>query len=102
MPKPSRRRCDARLPAREVASDRLKSADLAAALSDLEGRPWAEHGAKRGPLTKHGMATLLAPFGIRPQTIRVGAATAKGYPALSSTMPSSAIWSRLPLCNRNI
>jgi hypothetical protein len=62
----------------EAQSDRLKSADIAAALASIEGRPWAERGAN-GPFTKHRLAALLAPFGIRPQTIRFGAGTAKGY-----------------------
>ena len=44
----------------------------------MEGRPWAG-GDGNGPLTRHRLAQLLAPFGIRPQTIRVGTATAKGY-----------------------
>ena len=62
----------------ETKSDRLKSADIAAALAGIEGRPWAERGAN-GPLTRHRLAQLLAPFGIRPQTIRFGTGTAKGY-----------------------
>ncbi len=44
----------------------------------MEGRPWAECG-DRGPLTRHRLAQLLAPFGIRPQTLRIGTVTAKGY-----------------------
>jgi putative DNA primase/helicase len=62
----------------ETQSDRLKSADIAAALAGIEGRPWAERG-DNGPLTRHRLAQLLAPFGIRPQTIRFGTGTAKGY-----------------------
>ena len=58
--------------------DRLKSFDLVSALIELEGHPWAEWHHTR-PLTKHGLARLLVPFGIRPQTIRIGTVTAKGY-----------------------
>jgi Protein of unknown function (DUF3631) len=62
----------------ESQSDRLKSADLAASLANMEGRPWAEGGGK-GPITKHRLAELLSPYGIKPQTIRIGPVTAKGY-----------------------
>ncbi|MGH6673880.1 MAG: DUF3631 domain-containing protein [Xanthobacteraceae bacterium] len=62
----------------DTKSDQLKSADIAAALAGIEGRAWAEGGAN-GPLTRHRLAALLAPFGIRPQTIRIGTGTAKGY-----------------------
>jgi hypothetical protein len=62
----------------ETKSDRLRSADIAAALAGMEGRPWAEYSDGR-PLTKHTLSRLLAPFGIRPQTIRVEGGTAKGY-----------------------
>jgi Protein of unknown function (DUF3631) len=62
----------------EKKTDRLRSADIVAPLASIEGRPWAERGAN-GPLTRHRLAQMLAPFGIRPQTIRVGTGTAKGY-----------------------
>jgi hypothetical protein len=62
----------------ESQSERLKSADLATALANMEGRPWAECGGK-GAITKHRLAQLLSPYGIGPQTIRIGAVTAKGY-----------------------
>jgi hypothetical protein len=62
----------------ESQSERVKSADLAHALANMEGRPWAECGGK-GPMTKHRLAQLLSPYGIGPQTIRIGPGTAKGY-----------------------
>jgi hypothetical protein len=51
-------------------SERLRSADIAAALAGTEGRPWAEYRDGR-PLTKHALSRLLTPFGIGPQTIRI-------------------------------
>ena len=60
-------------------ADRIKSADLAASLCELEGRPWAEwHGR---PLSPNSLAKLLKPFGIIPGSIRLSNnETAKGYP----------------------
>ena len=69
---------DIRVVFTESLSDRLKSADLAAALANMEGRPWAECSGK-GPITKHRLAELLSPYGIKPQTSRIGPVTAKGY-----------------------
>jgi putative DNA primase/helicase len=62
----------------ETQSDRLRSADIVAKLTGMEGRPWAGYGTNR-PLTPNSLANLLAPFGIGPQTIRIGTGTAKGY-----------------------
>ena len=61
----------------DAKSDRMKSADIAMTLASIEGRPWAERG--NGPLSKHRLAQLLAPVDIRPQSIRIGTGTAKGY-----------------------
>src|SRR5262249_21904188 len=58
--------------------DRISSADLVAALVAMEGRPWAEWPQGK-PLTQNGLARLLKLFGIAPTTIRVAAATPKGY-----------------------
>ncbi len=58
--------------------DRISSFDLTFALIELEGHPWAEWQNMK-PLSRHGLARLLAPYGIRPQTIRTGTQTAKGY-----------------------
>jgi hypothetical protein len=59
-------------------ADRLSSAELAAALADVEGSPWGEwaHGK---PLTKSRLARLLKRYDITPGTIRVGDSTHKGY-----------------------
>ena len=58
--------------------DRLRSADLAEALSAFEDRPWPEwHQGK--PITPRQIAKLLEPFDLAPSTIRTTGGTAKGY-----------------------
>lgn len=60
--------------------DRLTSEEITKALAKLEGRPWAEWGKQRMPLSKNQLARLLKEFEIEPGTIRLaGGATAKGY-----------------------
>jgi putative DNA primase/helicase len=61
------------------AVHRIASAELVEALVEIEGRPWAN--LKGGqPITKNGLALLLAPFGIASGNIRVGGdRVAKGY-----------------------
>ena len=59
--------------------DRLASEDAVRGLSILEERPWSEWRAGQ-PLTPAQLATLLRPFAIRPQTLKLGARhTLKGY-----------------------
>ena len=57
---------------------RIGSADLAAELGAIEGRPWAEwkHGKA---ITATRLARLLAPFCVSPATRRDGSDTFKGY-----------------------
>jgi putative DNA primase/helicase len=62
----------------EQKVDRLASAELVEALIAIEGRPWAEWRAGKA-ITTNGLARLLAPFGIKPDTIRIGDRTPKGY-----------------------
>jgi putative DNA primase/helicase len=59
-------------------SDRTTTKSLLAALTELEGRPWAEWNRGR-PITPRQLGTLLGRFGIKPGTIRVGDTTPKGY-----------------------
>ena len=62
------------------ACDRLSSEGIAAALGELEGRPWAEWGKQRKPLSKNQLARLLKEFEIQSGSIRLGdGSTAKGY-----------------------
>jgi putative DNA primase/helicase len=62
----------------ELSALRLTSADMVARLGKMEERPWPEWRAGK-PMTAPQLARALAPFGIRPATIRTGADTAKGY-----------------------
>lgn len=62
----------------ERRADRLPSAELVQALAAIEGRPWAEWKAGQA-ITANDLARLLAPFAIKPGTIRTGGATPKGY-----------------------
>jgi Protein of unknown function (DUF3631) len=61
-------------------ADRIFSANLAAALVALEGRPWCEWKG-RGPISANAVAVLLAPYGIKPATIRKKSKILKGYRA---------------------
>jgi putative DNA primase/helicase len=64
----------------ERNADRLSSDELVAYLVALEGRPWAELGKSRKPLTKNGLAALLRPFKIHPGSVRLDdRRTPKGY-----------------------
>ncbi|MDP2355733.1 MAG: DUF3631 domain-containing protein [Beijerinckiaceae bacterium] len=62
----------------ERAVDRLASADIIERLVAIEGRPWPEWKAGK-PITPTGLARQLAPFGIRPDTLRIESRTPKGY-----------------------
>ena len=58
--------------------DRLQSAELVAALVEMEDRPWPEwrHGK---PMTAASLARLLKPFGLKPRKLRLGGHTLNGY-----------------------
>jgi hypothetical protein len=58
--------------------DRLPSGELVEALVAIEGRPWAEWKAGK-PLSQTGLARLLKPLKIVPDSVRVGDRTPKGY-----------------------
>ena len=58
--------------------DRLSSATLVSELTEIETSPWVEW--KNGkPLTARGLAKLLRPFEIDPNSVRLGDKTPKGY-----------------------
>lgn len=48
-------------------------------LHGIEGSPWNEWGRRREPITAYGLATLLREYRVKPRTVRIGEATAKGY-----------------------
>jgi hypothetical protein len=58
--------------------DRLRSAELVDELVAIEGSPWAEWKAGK-PITPNSLARILAPFKIKPGTIRTSDGTPKGY-----------------------
>jgi hypothetical protein len=60
-------------------ADKIRSADLVAALVAMEGHPWAEYGKAGKPLSANGLARMLANDGISPNSIRLGEDTGKGY-----------------------
>ena len=59
-------------------ADALSSEALIQRLSVLAESPWGEINYGK-PLTPRGLAQRLKPFGVKPQTIRVGVATPRGY-----------------------
>jgi hypothetical protein len=61
-----------------MSAVQMASEDIIERLGGMEDRPWPEwrHGK---PMTKVQLARALAPFGIRPATIRQGDTTPKGY-----------------------
>jgi putative DNA primase/helicase len=59
-------------------SDRKFSRELVAELNALRGKAWSELGEGK-PVTEMWVARQLRPYGIRPKTIWVGEAHAKGY-----------------------
>ena len=61
--------------------DVIATADLLAAINDDELTPFGGWRDGQG-LDARGLARLLKPYGIRPQTVRVGTATPKGYPRI--------------------
>ena len=61
------------------ATDKIPSARLAEELSAIEGRPWAEWGKHRKPISSNQLANQLHRFGIKPHGIRVGDDTPRGY-----------------------
>jgi putative DNA primase/helicase len=63
----------------ERATDKLPSTEIVAALHKLEERPWSEWGRQEKPITARQIARLLAPFDIKPKSIRIGPDTPKGY-----------------------
>jgi hypothetical protein len=57
--------------------DRLRSEQLVELLVGVEESTWAH--LRRGPLTPSGLARRLRPFDIRPDSVRFGDNTFKGY-----------------------
>lgn len=60
------------------SKDALTSEEIVEYLLTLDERPWPEWSHGR-PLSKSGLARLLAPFGIKPRAIKIGGRTLRGY-----------------------
>ena len=69
---------DIRAAFEDKGAERLPSADLVAALVEMEGRPWCEWKAGR-PITQNSLARQLAPFAIAPNNLRTHGQVVKGY-----------------------
>ena len=63
----------------DKAVDRFWSQEICDDLAAIEGRPWAEFGKAKKPITKNQLAKLLDEFHIQPDTVRQGGKTLKGY-----------------------
>jgi hypothetical protein len=59
--------------------ERIWSEEMCEYLASIEGRPWAEFGRTRKPISKHQLARLLAKFHIEPVNVRVGERVRRGY-----------------------
>ena len=57
----------------------ITSATLVKALVALDGRPWAEMGRDRKPMTQNRLARMLKPLGIGPQKVGPEDARVSGY-----------------------
>lgn len=62
----------------ELASDTIASEELVSELNEMEDREWPHYHHGR-PMTASDVAALLRPFRIRPQVMRFGNATRRGY-----------------------
>lgn len=58
--------------------DRIRSADIARLLGEMEGRPWHEWGRSAQPITPHALARLLAQANIHPLRTRFQTADQNG------------------------
>ena len=63
---------------REKEVDRIKGETVGMALASMTDRPWPTFDKGRW-ITPTGIARMLRPYGIAPETIRFGEETAKGY-----------------------
>jgi Protein of unknown function (DUF3631) len=63
----------------EKKTDRLSSEEICETLATIEGRPWAEFGKARKPISKNQLARLLNDFHVKPDGVRIGNRTPRGY-----------------------
>jgi hypothetical protein len=60
-------------------ADRMKSKDLVHELASMEDRPWFEMPYSGRAITQVQVAKLLKPFKVRPNSVKFGETTFKGY-----------------------
>jgi hypothetical protein len=60
-------------------TDKVFSAQLCEELAAIEGRPWAEWGKHREPISTNQLAIQLRRFSVSPHEIRIGEQTRRGY-----------------------
>ncbi|MDA7667606.1 DUF3631 domain-containing protein [bacterium] len=58
---------------------KVSSEELADKLGKIEGSPWAEFGASNYPITKHKLAALLRPYGVKTKALTFSDGKKKGY-----------------------
>jgi putative DNA primase/helicase len=75
---------DIQLVFKNQEGEKISTADLITALVDDEEKPWATYYRGK-PIIPSQLAKLLAPYGIKPKTVRVHGRTPKGYDALQFT-----------------
>jgi hypothetical protein len=63
----------------QEGTDKIPSARLAEELAAIEGRPWAEWGRQRKPISPNQLANQLRRFGVSPKKIRFGEHSLQGY-----------------------
>ena len=81
---------DVRRTASPPPTDEIPSKDLVEHLVGLDGRPWAELGKSRKPMTTVRLARMLKPLGIVPGKIGPEKKRVSGYVRSTSKTPSSA------------
>ena len=59
--------------------DRIRSGELVNKLTAMEDRPWSEMPYSGKAMTQSQLAKLLKPYGVRPEQVRFGELTFKGY-----------------------
>ena len=85
----------------ETEQIEITSAELVKTLVALDGRPWAEMGRARKPMTQNRLARMLKPLGIAPDNVgpengaRVAATSSRtSKRRLSATCPRRGLHNR--------
>ena len=80
-------------------TDKIFSAQLCEDLVEIEGRPWAEWGKHRKPISANQLAIQLRRFSVSPHKIRIGEKTGRGY-ELEDFKDAFSRYSSGPPCSR--